>query len=269
MSGLIEVNLDQNGGVRSISADEAPGSVYCSAGAEVVPVMDVAEVVELEQRIAQEGTSLYTLMTRAGKAVADAVRQYASVGSRVVILAGSGNNGGDGWVVAEDLAKQGYEVVLFTQVPTDEIKAEPAKAAALKAEATGSFRIEVVPELAAVERELQCADVVVDAILGTGFSHSEVREPYAGWINLANKTRDGEGEGEGESKDEDEGESESKGAWLIAVDCPSGLNAQTGIPAQACICADETVTMLAVKTGLLAFEAAPYVGQLRLALLDE
>lgn len=257
MSGLIEVNLDQNGGIRSISADEALGSAHCSDGTEVVSVMDVAEVVALEQRIAQKGTSLYTLMTRAGKAVADAVFQYAPVGSRVVILAGSGNNGGDGWVTAEDLAKQGYEVVLFTQAPADEIKAEPAKTAALKAETTGSFRIEVAPELAAVERELQCADVIVDAILGTGFSHSEVREPYASWINLANEAHDEEGEGE------------SKGAWLIAVDCPSGLNAQTGVPAQACIRADETVTMLAVKTGLLAFEAAPYVGQLRLALLDE
>lgn len=261
MSGLIEVNLDQNGGIRSISADEAPGSAHCSDGTEVVPVMDVAEVVALEQRIAQKGTSLYTLMTRAGKAVADAVFQYAPVGSRVVILAGSGNNGGDGWVTAEDLAKQGYEVVLFTQAPADEIKAEPAKTAALKAEATGSFRIEVAPELAVVERELQRADVIVDAILGTGFSHSEVREPYASWINLANEARDSEGK--------DESESESKGAWLIAVDCPSGLNAQTGVPAQACIRADETVTMLAVKTGLLAFEAAPYVGQLCLSLLDE
>lgn len=253
MSGLIEVNLDQNGGVQSISADETPGSTHCSGGTEVVSVMDVAEVVALEQRIAQEGTSLYTLMTRAGKAVADAVFQHAPVGSRVVILAGSGNNGGDGWVVAEDLAKQGYEVALFTQAPSGKIKAEPAKTAALKAEATGSFRIVVAPELAKVEQALEYADVVVDAILGTGFSHSEVREPYASWINLANRASDGEGED----------------VWLIAVDCPSGLNAQTGVPAQACIRADETVTMFAVKTGLLASEAAPYVGQLRLALLDE
>lgn len=253
MSGSIEVNLDQNGGVRSISADEAPDSAYCSGGVEAVPVMDVSEVVALEQRIAQEGTSLYTLMTRAGKAVADAVCQHAPVGSRVVILAGSGNNGGDGWVAAEDLAKQGYEVVLFTQTPAGKIKAEPAKTAALKVEATGSFRIEVAPDLAAVERALSCADVVVDAILGTGFSHSEVREPYTSWINLANRASDREG----------------KDAWLIAVDCPSGLNAQTGVPAQACIRAAETVIMLAVKTGLLAPEAAPYVGYLRLALLDK
>lgn len=253
MSGLIEVNLDQNGGVHSISKDETAGSDCHSDGTDVVPVMDVAEVVALEQRIAQEGTSLYTLMTRAGKAVADAVCQHAPVGSRVVILAGSGNNGGDGWVAAEDLAKQGYEVVLFTQTPAGKIKAEPAKTAALKAEATGSFRIEVAPELAAVERELQCADVVIDAILGTGFSHSEVREPYASWINLANKASNREG----------------KGAWLIAVDCPSGFNAQTSVPAQACTRADETVTMLAVKTGLLAPEAVSYVGQLRLSLLDE
>lgn len=53
----------------------------------------------------------------------------------------------------------------------------------------------------------------------------------------------------------------------IAVDCPSGLNAQMGTAAQACIRADETITMLAVKTGLLVPEAAPYIGRLCLALL--
>ena len=254
MSGSIEVNLGHHDGAGSVSVGETSGSSCDSDSTESVPVMDVAEVVALEQRIAQEGTSLYTLMTRAGEAVADEVSQRVPAGSYVVILAGSGNNGGDGWVAAEDLAKQGYEVVLFTQAPAEEIKAEPAKTAALKAEATKSFRIEVAPGLDVIERALERAEVVVDAILGTGFSHSEVREPYASWIGLANA-----------AKDRSLG---SEDPWLLAVDCPSGLNAQTGAPAQTCICADETVTMLAVKTGLLVPEAAPYVGRLRLALLE-
>lgn len=181
MAKLIEVQRGKDGAVLVTVSDAALNDV------KPVPVMDVAEVVALEQRIAQEGTSLYTLMTRAGKAVAEAVCQHAPVGSYVVVLAGSGNNGGDGWVAAEDLAEQGYNVVLVTKAPAAEIKAEPAKTAALKAEEAGSFRVEVDPGRGAIEEELKRADVVVDAILGTGFSYSEVREPYESWIALANE----------------------------------------------------------------------------------
>lgn len=253
MAKLIEVQKQDSAGLATAS-DAALNDV------KPVPVMDVAEVVALEQRIAQEGTSLYTLMTRAGKAVAEAVRQHAPVGSNVVVLAGSGNNGGDGWVAAEDLAARSYNVVLVTKAPAAEIKAEPAKTAALKAEEAGSFRIEVDPGRDMIEEELKRADVVVDAILGTGFSHDEVREPYESWIALANEVCG--------RKPECSGKGTGEVAWLIAVDCPSGLNAQMGTAAQACIRADETITMLAVKTGLLVPEAAPYVGQLRLALLE-
>lgn len=135
MTKLIKVQKGQDGAVLVVGLDDV------LEDAKPVPVMDVAEVVALEQCIAQEGTSLYTLMTRAGKAVAEAVCQHAPVGSRIVVLAGSGNNGGDGWVAAEDLAEQGYNVVLITRAPAAEIKAEPAKTAALKAEETGSFRV--------------------------------------------------------------------------------------------------------------------------------
>lgn len=253
MAKLIEVQRGKDGAVLATVSDAALNDV------KPVPVMDVAEVVAVEQRIAQEGTSLYTLMTRAGKAVAEAVCQHAPVGSYVVVLAGSGNNGGDGWVAAEDLAEQGYNVVLVTKAPAAEIKAEPAKTAALKAEEGGSFRVEVDPGRGAIEEELKRADVVVDAILGTGFSYSEVREPYESWIALANEVCG--------RKPECSGKGAGEGAWLIAVDCPSGLNAQMGTAAQACIRADETITMLAVKTGLLVPEAAPYIGRLCLALL--
>ena len=224
MAKLIEVQRGKDGAVLATVSDAALNDV------KPVPVMDVAEVVALEQRIAQEGTSLYTLMTRAGKAVAEAVCQHAPVGSYVVVLAGSGNNGGDGWVAAEDLAEQGYNVVLVTKAPAAEIKAEPAKTAALKAEEAGSFRVEVDPGRGAIEEELKRADVVVDAILGTGFSYSEVREPYESWIALANEVCG--------RKPECSGKGAGEGAWLIAVDCPSGLNAQMGTAAQACIRAD-------------------------------
>lgn len=231
-----------------------------------VPVMDVADVVALEQRIAAEGTSLLALMTRAGHTVAEVVRSLVPTAARVVVLAGSGNNGGDGWVAAEQLAQaEEYDVALITREAAVDIKAEPARTAALQAmeaceasagatasesrmAAGASLSLYVSPDQEKVEHLLAEADVIVDAILGTGFAHSEVREPYAGWIAAANVAH-------------------AVGVRIIAADCPSGLNAQTGATAHECIHADETVTMLAVKPGLLQEEATPFVGRLLLAPL--
>ena len=75
--------------------------------------------------------------------------------------------------------------------------------------------------------------VLVDAILGIGFNGGSVKEPYASWIESARRTRDGH--------------------VTLAVDVPSGLDAQTGVSQQA-IVADETITMIVAKPGLGAAE---------------
>ena len=189
------------------------------------PALDVADVIAFEQRIARDGTSLLELMTRAGTALARAVEVHAVPGAAVVILAGSGNNGGDGWV------------------------AEPARTAAFESASTGSFDLAIAPADTELARLLDNADVIVDTILGTGFAHDRVREPYATWIRQANEAH------------------RKHGVRIVAADCPSGLNAQTGTAASECITADETVTMIVPKTGLLESQARPYVGTLLLAPL--
>lgn len=212
-------------------------------------VLDVAEVVALEQRIASEGTSLLELMTRAGMALAQAVEKAAAPGGHVVVLAGSGNNGGDGWVAASRLAEAGRDVVLATKSVPEGLGAEPARTAAMNAVAHGEFEVLAAPDRQQLAEALNGAAVIVDAILGTGFAHDQVRQPYDWWIQLANAARNG------------------CDVRIIAADCPSGLNAQTGAHASECIKADTTVTMLAPKTGLLEPDAHPYVGTLALAPL--
>lgn len=213
------------------------------------PVLDVADVVALEQRIARDGTSLLELMTRAGTALARAVEAHAAPGATIVILAGSGNNGGDGWVAARALAAADRNVTLVSKVVPEELTAEPARTAALESASTGSFDLAIAPSDAELARLLDNADVIVDAILGTGFAHDQVREPYAAWIRLANEAH------------------RKHGVRIVAADCPSGLSAQTGATASECIAADETVTMIVPKTGLLESQACPYVGTLLLAPL--
>lgn len=214
-----------------------------------VPVLDVADVVALEQRIARDGTSLLELMTRAGTVLARAVEAHTVPGAAVVILAGSGNNGGDGWVAARVLAAAGRNVTLVSKSAPEELVAEPARTAALESASTGSFDLAIAPSDAELTRLLDNADVIVDAILGTGFAHDRVREPYATWIRQANEAH------------------RKHGVRIVAADCPSGLNAQTGATASECIAADETVTMIVPKTGLLESQARPYVGTLLLAPL--
>ena len=213
------------------------------------PVLDVADVVALEQRIARDGTSLLKLMTRAGTALARAVEVHAVPGAAVVILAGSGNNGGDGWVAARALAAADRNVTLVSKIVPEELTAEPARTAALESASTGSFDLAIAPSDAELARLLDNADVIVDAILGTGFVHDQVREPYATWIRQAN------------------GAHRKHCVRIVAADCPSGLSAQTGATASECITAGETVTMIVPKTGLLESQARPYVGTLLLAPL--
>ena len=225
-------------------------NMQCVDGSSAqAPLLDVPEVVALEQRIAHDGTSLLELMTRAGTALAHAIEAHAPAGAPIVVLAGSGNNGGDRWVAARVLAAAGRNVTLVTKSGAEELAADPARTAALEAIATDSFDIVLAPAEAELAGLLKNASVIVDAILGTGFAHDEVREPYASWIRLVNETHSG------------------CGIPVVAADCPSGLNAQTGTAANNCIVADETVTMITPKAGLLEAHAQPYVGTLLLAPL--
>lgn len=219
-----------------------------------LPVLDVTEVIELEHSAAETGTSLLTLMNRAGNAVAQVACEMLegrdSRGfekKRAVILAGSGNNGGDGWVAASELANNDYIVALVSKTTADELKAEPARTAAMETEHKGEFQVLLSPTLSELGLLLNDADLIIDAILGTGFTHSEVRAPYDSWIEQANTAR------------------EIHGVSILAVDCPSGLNAQTGESATSCIDADVTITMIAAKTGLVQKDASEHIGKLLVA----
>lgn len=253
-------------------------------------VMDVADVVAWEKEIAASGTPLAELMVRAGQAVASYANDLLFEGDplqsfndkflienivdqrktakKVVVLCGSGNNGGDGWVAAQELGDQGYNVTLVSKVPAGELTAEPAKTNALAADVSSKFEVMIDPGTDDLAALLNSADLIIDAILGTGFAQDTVREPYNEWIKLANVARES---GATNIAHDDEGADDPLETYttkILAVDCPSGLNAQTGQSASDCIKADLTVTMLAIKTGLVQPSAASFIGDLKLAALD-
>lgn len=202
--------------------------------------LDVADVTALEQRIAASGTSLSVLMARAGAALAELVESIAPLEHEhqpgVTVLCGSGNNGGDGWVCARILAQKGYPVTLVPTRAAAEVKAQPARDAAAKAQsALESAGCPVLsPDADEAAAAIARADIVVDALLGTGFSGGAVTGGAARLIEAANAST----------------------ALVVAADVPSGLSAQTGEPATPCARADYTVTMICAKTGLAANRAA-------------
>lgn len=271
------------------------------------PTLGVKEVVALEQAIAASGTPLSTLMRRAGRSLAKATldlvearrcakrtqrtklgrqepdettrtdsgeraacatqEEAGPVAPVIAVLCGFGNNGGDGWVAAEELARQGCEVRVITPCAAGDIKAEPARSAALQAIETFDHpndatrpksatqgqnggnehvRVSVNPNADELACALDGADAIVDAMLGTGFSGNAVREPFASWIREANARR-------------------ARGAITVAADVPSGLSAQTGKAADPCIKADLTLTMMTFKPGLITPYAFAFCGDVRVA----
>lgn len=216
--------------------------------------LDVEEVIALEKRIDAEGTPLAELMNRAGAALVECLCDCAPASAKhVCVLAGSGNNGGDGWVAARLLAAKGSNVVVVTNRSADTISAHPAREAASttmqEIEKNGlSIQVYEKPDEQKLDDILQHTDAVIDCILGTGFEGETVRAPYDMWIRLANTAR-------------------SRGTWVFACDVPSGLSAQTAHAAQPTIEADRTVTMLALKPGLVAKGSEQFTGKILLAPL--
>ncbi len=194
------------------------------------------QVRELDRlALAALGVSEFELMRRAGGAAfCRAMERWPQV-RRLLVLAGAGNNGGDGYVVAALAAVEGLEVELVWLVAPEHLAGAAAEAWQFAVAAD-------VPMVSFDEfqsRSQSGAELVVDALLGTGLNRRvegawlEAIE----WINCA-------------------------GLPVLALDIPSGLDADTGTPLGAAVRADLTVSFVAVKRGLLTHQGPDHVGEL-------
>ncbi|MBA3617038.1 MAG: NAD(P)H-hydrate dehydratase [Rubrobacteraceae bacterium] len=170
------------------------------------------------------------LMERAGVAMAHFALEQYSLG-RALVVSGGGNNGGDGFVIARELHRSGVDVaVLATK---GEYEGDPAT----NLEALRNLQVRfIAPE--DLDAELGSADLVVDALLGTGFS-GEVREKEAGIIDQMNSAQ----------------------APVLAVDVPSGVDGATGEAQGVAVFADLTVCAHAVKVGCVISPGREHAGE--------
>ena len=208
------------------------------------PVLNVEDVRGVEERLTQEGVSISELMHRAGAAAAGEALGVDGL-ENVVVFCGFGNNGGDGWVAAEELLRKGIHVTVITPVEPDELRGDLARVVALSACDVG-VSVLVAPAREQVEELLMGADVIIDCMFGTGF-HGAPAAPFDIWIECINNAS----------------------AQVLAVDVPSGLSAQTGRSEGPVVMADETVTMLTLKPGLLSDEGRDVCGAIVVAPLAE
>lgn len=175
------------------------------------------------------GLSILSLMERAGQAVAASALRHYPQAVRYVVLCGTGNNGGDGFVAARALRESGAEVAVH-------IFGDPAKmkGAAKAAQETWSGPVAPLDQLVPKK-----SDVVIDAILGAGLSRGVPAE-IASVIHAV----------------------ATAGAPVIAVDLPSGLCGRRGVPLGAAFKAERTVTFMAKKPGHVLMPGRTLCGEL-------
>ncbi len=186
-------------------------------------------------RLAMEdfGLDILQMMEIAGSSFAHIVKEYLKDlnHKHILILSGVGNNGGDGLAATRYLANWGAEVKVILA------KADLKPASKHQLAILGKMRV----EFAVSPVKLLQADLIIDALLGYN-QVGNPRPPYDDLISQANELK----------------------VPIFAFDNPSGLDIETGNPTKPTIKAQTTITLAAVKKGLIAQNAKDYVGKLHL-----
>lgn len=172
----------------------------------------------------------YTLMKRAGEGALRVLRSRWPTAHRIVVVCGGGNNGGDGYVLARFAQAAGLEVTALAVAAPERLQGDARRAYQDFVASAGGVR-SFSPAL------LAQGEVLVDAVLGTGLA-SEVRGEAAEAIAAINAAR----------------------KPVLALDVPSGLSSDLGLPLGAAVRADCTITFVGLKTGLFVGDGPEYAG---------
>ena len=180
------------------------------------------------------------LMENAGVRIVEEIVASAGVNSRVLVLAGGGNNGGDGFVVARRLCDLGFDLLLCLVVPPERVKGD----ARIHFDVYKNRQLPFVylneHTLERVRYEMNQADVLVDALLGTGVG-GPLREPFGSIISMMNEY--------------------AGKKFIISVDIPSGVNSDSGRVDGTAVKATKTVTFVFPKRGFFLQDGPRYVGE--------
>lgn len=205
----------------------------------MMKILTAAQIRQIEEKADQSGISYLRLMENAGTACARAIRKRfdGTEKRRVVVLCGKGKNGGDGFVVARKLNENGYRVQVISVfgAPAADNAAEMFSRLADTGVHVSSYN----EYDAAQKRSIESADILVDAVFGTGFS-GVVNEKVSALFNLISNSE----------------------AYVVSIDLPSGMEADSSCVTGAVVKADLTVAVMALKNALVYYPSAQYAGEI-------
>src|SRR5271157_5857389 len=204
--------------------------ICCITGCALLELLTAEEMSRAEQVAAAAGLATLTMMENAGRSVAEEVVRRYPRGSRVVVLCGPGNNGGDGFVCARYLRERGYQVRLALLGRQEDLRRDPKEMARRWDEAIEPM----TPQC------LEGAQIVVDAIYGTG-----LRDQVGGAVAQMIE------------------EVTTRSLPVISVDVPSGIDATGGEVKGLAFKAATTVTFFRRKTGHVLLPGRLYCGGVR------
>lgn len=191
------------------------------------PILTPQEMLAAEQAVINAGTDRFTLMQRAGEAVAEFVHAHWPHGS-IQVLCGPGGNGGDGFVAAAKLAKFWRKVEVFCTHPVSELTGDTARAATLWEG----------PVHALEDALARQADITLDALFGAGLARP-LEGPAAALAE--------------------------RGGRVISVDVPSGLDGYTAKPLGPCFRAEGTITFAALRPAHVLLPGSAFCGAVMVA----
>jgi NAD(P)H-hydrate epimerase len=198
-------------------------------------IYSAAQVRELDDfAIETQGVSGYTLMKRAGEASLRVLRSRWPTAHRIAIVCGGGNNGGDGYVLARFAQAAGLTATVLAVTPVEALRGDAQRAAEDFLASTGN----VQPFTAEALRQ---GEVIVDALIGIGGGHGALRDDAFAVIEAMN----------------------AAARPVFALDIPSGLCPDRGVPRGAAVRADSTLTFVGLKCGLFIGDGPEYAGQLQ------
>jgi ADP-dependent NAD(P)H-hydrate dehydratase / NAD(P)H-hydrate epimerase len=200
-------------------------------------VITCEEMRRAEEAAFARGVQAEDLMENAGRGVAEIVRQFHARPGRCVVFCGKGHNAGDALVAARHLASWGWSIDVRFAFPAATLAPLTTK----KLAELPTLRCDV---------PFDGSTVVFDGLLGIG-AKGEPRGEIAAAIQSIERLR------------------RDQGAWVLAIDIPSGLDAVTGKPATICVTADLTATIACAKDCLVADAATNVVGRLAVIELKE
>lgn len=200
----------------------------------------------LDKKTAESfGVASIVLMENAGRSVAHAVAKDFNTQAKkgIVVFCGKGNNGGDGFVASRHLINKGYHVDVILLGKKEQLP-EDARInyTALSRITDIIHELNDADEFSKTDINLHEKGIIIDALLGTGIKGS-VKEPHSGVINLINNS----------------------GLPVIAVDIPSGVDADTGGITGVAVRATQTITFGLTKIGLVVYPGTEYAGKVEVA----